>query len=67
MLATAAPASAATAIAAQSASGPGPPRRCTTKNPIAAPTSIMPSTPRLRTPERSASNSPSAAYRSGVP
>ena len=61
MLAIAAPASAATAIAAASAIGPGPSSRCTTKKPIAAPTSIIPSTPRLSTPERSASSSPSAA------
>src|SRR6202043_2561222 len=35
-------------------------------NPQAAPTIIMPSTPRLRTPERSATNSPVAAINSGV-
>src|SRR5580692_6249243 len=35
-------------------------------NPQAAPTIIMPSTPRLSTPERSATNSPVAAINSGV-
>ena len=35
-------------------------------NPQAAPTIIMPSTPRLRTPERSATSSPVAAINSGV-
>src|SRR5258708_26671425 len=34
--------------------------------PQAAPTIIMPSTPRLRTPERSVTSSPVAAIRSGV-
>src|SRR5262245_14041456 len=34
--------------------------------PQAAPTIIMPSTPRLRTPERSTTSSPQAAIRSGV-
>src|SRR5437763_13525485 len=34
--------------------------------PHAAPTAIIPSTPRLRTPERSPTSSPSAAIRSGV-
>jgi hypothetical protein len=32
----------------------------------AAPIAIMPSTPRLRTPERSVTSSPMAAMRSGV-
>src|SRR5580692_7772156 len=35
-------------------------------NPQAAPTIIMPSTPRLSTPERSVTNSPVAASNSGV-
>ncbi len=35
--------------------------------PATAPTSIMPSTPKLSTPARSANNSPKAAYKSGVP
>ena len=34
--------------------------------PVTAPASIMPSTPRLSTPERSATSSPSEARRSGV-
>ena len=57
----AAPASAATPIAAASERPPETCRRCTVQKPITAPTSIIPSTPRLRTPARSASSSPSAA------
>ncbi|CAB4672625.1 unannotated protein [freshwater metagenome] len=38
-----------------------------TKNAVTAPTSIMPSTPKFNTPERSASISPSAARVSGTP
>src|SRR5882672_3748640 len=38
----------------------------TAENPAMAPTTIMPSTPRLRTPERSATSSPVAANTSGV-
>src|SRR5215218_10528108 len=38
-----------------------------TANPLSAPISIMPSTPRLRMPERSANVSPRAAYRMAVP
>jgi hypothetical protein len=34
---------------------------CTVQKPMTAPTSIIPSTPRLSTPDRSASSSPSAA------
>ena len=41
--------------------------RSTAQKPITAPTSIIPSTPRLSTPERSASSSPSAPKSSGVP
>ncbi len=37
-----------------------------TANPATAPMTIMPSTPRLSTPERSTTSSPSAAIRSGV-
>ncbi len=60
--AIAAPAIAATRIASVSE-----PVRCTAQKPITAPTSIIPSTPRLSTPERSVSSSPSAAKSSGVP
>jgi hypothetical protein len=56
MSAIAPPAIAATRIASSNE-----PVRCTAQNPITAPTSIIPSTPRLRTPERSASSSPRAA------
>ena len=59
--AIAAPASAATPIAAASESPAPACSRCTAQKPITAPTSIIPSTPRLSTPERSASSSPSAA------
>src|SRR5262245_17956224 len=38
----------------------------TVEKPAMAPTIIMPSTPRLSTPERSATSSPVAAMRSGV-
>ena len=61
MSAVAAPATAATPIAAGSATPALPPRVCTDQNPATAPTSIIPSTPRLRTPDRSASTSPTAA------
>ena len=37
-----------------------------TPNPQAAPTAIMPSSPRLSTPARSTTSSPSAAISSGV-
>ena len=37
-----------------------------TAKPATAPITIMPSTPRLRTPERSTTSSPSAAINSGV-
>ena len=59
--AIAAPATAATATAPASTAGPEPGIRCTAQKPITAPTSIIPSTPRFRTPDRSASSSPSAA------
>ena len=65
--AIAAPASAATRTAAVSTTAESPCTRWTAQKPITAPTSIIPSTPRLSTPERSASSSPSAANRSGVP
>jgi hypothetical protein len=65
--AIAAPANAATAIASTSTSEPAPRRLWTAQNPVTAPTSIIPSTPRLSTPERSARSSPSAAKRRGVP
>jgi hypothetical protein len=65
--ASAAPATAAIRIAIASATGAGPPMFCTDQKPITAPPSIMPSTPRFSTPERSASSSPSAEKRSGVP
>src|SRR5260221_10830164 len=35
-------------------------------NPTTAPTAIIPSTPRLSTPDRSATSSPSAAISSGI-
>ena len=63
----AAAASAATATAVSKLSQPGPPTVCTAQKPLTAPTSIMPSTPRLSTPERSASSSPSEAKSKGVP
>ncbi len=62
-----APETAAATTASVSATAEVTPSRCTAQNPHAAPTSIIPWTPRLRTPARSASSSPSAAYRSGVP
>ncbi len=62
-----APATAAAATAIGSASPAEPPTCWTHRKPITAPISIIPSTPRLSTPERSASSSPSAAKRSGVP
>ncbi len=62
-----APASAATMIPAASAIAVVGWKRCTDQKPITAPTSIIPSTPRFSTPERSASSSPSEAKRSGVP
>ena len=60
-------ANAAVNTASVSATAIGPGARCIPQNPIAAPTSIIPSTPRLSTPERSASSSPRAANRIGVP
>ena len=65
--AIAAPASAATTTAAASAIPVFAWTCCTVQKPITAPTSIIPSTPRLSTPDRSASSSPSAAKSSGVP
>src|SRR5690349_16102725 len=47
-------ASAAPARAATTTASPRDPVRWTPQNPITAPTSIIPSTPRFRTPERSA-------------
>ena len=61
MVAIAVPASAATPIAAARESHVVACRRCTVQKPKTAPTSIIPSTPRLSTPERSASSSPSEA------
>ena len=39
---------------------------CATANPVTAPMTIMPSTPRLSTPDRSTTSSPNAAMSSGV-
>jgi hypothetical protein len=61
------PASPATTIATTRTIHPGPPRLCETKKALTAPMSIIPSTPRLSTPERSASSSPRPARTSGVP
>ena len=61
------PANAPVSTASSSTSEVGPGARCIPQNPIVAPTSIIPSTPRLSTPARSASSSPSAANRIGVP
>ena len=61
------PANAAVSTASTSATSLGPGARCEAQNPMTAPTSIIPSTPRLSTPDRSASSSPSAAKRIGVP
>jgi hypothetical protein len=58
--ASAAPASAATPIAPSNATLVVAWKRWTAQKPITAPTSIIPSTPRFSTPDRSASNSPSA-------
>src|SRR5690606_14754856 len=44
----------------------GGPVDCATAKPVTAPMIIMPSTPRLSTPERSTTSSPIAAIRSGV-
>ena len=54
-------------MAATRTARPGPPSVCDTKNAVTAPISIIPSTPRFRTPERSASSSPRPASTSGVP
>ena len=62
-----APTNAAVSTASEQRDAAGPGARCIAQNPITAPTSIIPSTPRLSTPERSASSSPSAANRIGVP
>ena len=56
-----APATAATPIAAARLAPVLACTRCTVQKPMTAPISIIPSTPRLSTPERSASSSPSAA------
>jgi len=45
----------------------GPVMCCTLQKAVTAPISIIPSTPRLRTPERSARSSPTEANTSGVP
>ena len=42
------------------------PVRCAAPKPATAPIAIMPSTPRLRTPERSTTSSPMAASSKGV-
>ena len=44
----------------------GEPVVMATPNPVTAPITIIPSTPRLRTPERSTTSSPIAAIKSGV-
>src|SRR5499426_1552212 len=49
-----------------STASPSPPPCATAANAATAPTSIIPSTPRLRTPERSVTSSPSAASISGI-
>src|SRR5215831_6160999 len=49
-----------------STASPRPPPCATAANAATAPTSIIPSTPRLRTPERSVTSSPSAASISGI-
>src|SRR5690606_654914 len=54
-----------TAMAANTPSH-GEPVVCATAKPVTAPMIIMPSTPRLSTPERSTTSSPMAAIRSGV-
>ena len=63
----AAPAAAAAARAITRTAQPGPGSICDAKNAVTAPISIMPSTPRFNTPDRSASSSPSPASTSGVP
>ena len=64
---TASAENAAISTARKSAHAADPGACCEAQKPITAPISIIPSTPRLRTPDRSASSSPSAAKRIGVP
>ncbi len=59
--AIAAPASAAASTARNNTTGSEPSTFCVIQKPIAAPNSIIPSTPRFSTPDRSARSSPSAA------
>ncbi len=67
MRAIAAPATMEARTASSSTSAVAPCVFCETKNAVTAPMSIIPSTPRLSTPERSASSSPRPARTSGVP
>ena len=59
--AIAAPAAPAATTAASRTTAFAPSKRCVAQKPTAAPNSIIPSTPRLSTPDRSASSSPRAA------
>ena len=67
MRAIAAPATMEARTASSSTTAVDPCIFCETQNALTAPMSIIPSTPRLRTPERSASSSPRPASTSGVP